>query len=403
MTTARSLWGRIPLRWWRRASVLIQDAVLAAALFFLAFIPTLSVIGAQIGDLPERRAGLVATALVLAQTAPLTLRRTRPAVCLGLIAAAFAAHQALGYATTFASLGLYAALYSAGAHLPRHRRTLPAAACVGYILLAVVLHRLGSPQTAVDYLAFSFALCGFWLLGHGVRVHRAREAEQRRLTAEAAIAAERARIARELHDVVTHHVTAMVIQSDAAQFLIPSAPEQAGKALSGISDAGRTALTELRSLLGVLEATGNHGPARTVTDRAPALGQLTDLVEQARRSGQPVRFTEQGPPATPPPDVRLVAYRVVQEALTNAMKHAPGHPTSITVHHQPERLVLTITTEGTGTSPTLSARLPGAGGGRGLIGLKERVRALHGDLRTATRPAGGFEVRATLPVQGRQD
>ncbi|MEU6125308.1 histidine kinase [Streptomyces sp. NPDC047123] len=401
MTTARTVWTGMPgmpgarYRWARGHDTLVRDGLLALLLTLTAFIPTLSTIGAQIGDLPERPAGASSVALTLAQTLPLVGRRHRPAACLAVIAGAFAVHQALGYATTFGSLGLYAALYSAGAHQAHHRRVLPAAASAGYAALAVLLHHLGSPQGAMDFLAFYLALAGFWLLGRAVRARRAHEAEHRRLVAEVATATERARIARELHDVVTHHVTAMVIQTDAAQFLIPGAPGRAAEALIAVSDTGRRALTELRSMLDVLEATGDGAAAPRGDERSPATGELAELVAQARRSGQPVEFTEHGASSPHPVDIELTAYRTVQEALTNAMKYAPGQPTSVSVRHTATQLEVTVITDGPQVPPAKA--LPG--GGRGLSGLRARVQALHGELHAGPRPTGGFEVRATLPTR----
>ena len=286
---------RAPLDWWEERGTFLKDGLLALVLALLAFVPTLSNIGAQIGDLPERPESALSFGLILPQTLPRAARQRWPAGCLAVVAGAFAAYQALGFATTFGSLGLYLALYSAGAHQVRFRHGLAGVVSAGYAVLALVLDRLGSPQGIADYLAFYLTLAAFWLVGSTVRTRRAEQAQRRRLAAEVATAAERARIASELHDVVTHHVTAMVVQADAAQFLLTSAPDKAGEGLSAVSDTGRRALTELRYLLGVLEATGESvsaDPARA--ERAPTLGRLGDLVEQARRSGQPVEFSEQG-------------------------------------------------------------------------------------------------------------
>ncbi|MFD7834549.1 sensor histidine kinase [Streptomyces sp. NPDC059761] len=393
-----------PLDRWRERGASFQDGLVAVVLALLAFTPTLSNIGAQIGDLPQRPVDALGIGLTLAQTLPLAARRRWPAATLAVVAGAFAAHQALGFATTFGSLGLYGALYSAGAHQVRLRRRLAAAASAGYIALALVLHRLGSPQGIADYAAFYLTLAAIWLAGSSVRMRRAQEAEQRRLAAEVATATERARIARELHDVVTHHVTAMVVQADAAQFLITSAPEQAGEGLVAVSDTGRRALTELRYLLGVLEATGeNADPARA--DRAPALGRVADLIEQARRSGQPVEFSEQGERQPQPVDVELAAYRVVQEALTNAMKYAAGQPTRVSARHGGEHLEITVVTGGSDSPPAGPPvmQVPGARGGRGLAGLRARVRMLDGELEAGPRPEGGFEVRATIPTKPVQE
>ncbi|MFJ4629659.1 sensor histidine kinase [Streptomyces sp. NPDC088847] len=410
----RTPWLRVPLERWKEQDAFLKDGVLALLLTLLAFVPTLSAIGAQIGDLPERPANALGLALVLAQTLPLAARRRWPAGCLVAVAAAFAVHQALGFATTFGSMGLYLALYSAGAHQVRFRLGLAGVATAGYVVLAVVLHRLGSPQDAMAYLAFYLALAAVRLVGSGVRRRRAEEAERRRLAAELATAAERARIARELHDVVTHHVTAMVVQADAAQFLIASAPERATTGMASVSDTGRRALTELRYLLGVLEATGESATAGSRTDapgredsshgsRGPALGRVGDLVEQARRSGQPVEFSERGERRPRSVDVELAAYRVVQEALTNAMKYATGQPTRVVVRHGEERVEIGVTTDGPlpATSPAAvpATREPGPAGGRGLAGLRVRVRMLDGELEAGPRPEGGFEVRATIPSQ----
>lgn len=387
---------------WQERDALLKDGILALTLTLPAFVPTLSNLGAQIGDLPERPANALGVGLVLAQTLPLAVRRRWPAACLAVVAGAFAVHQALGFATTFASVGLYLALYSAGAHQVRFRHGLVVVASAGYAVLAVVLDRLGSPQSVPDYLAFSLALATAWLVGRTVRARRTEEAKRRRLAAEVATASERARIARELHDVVTHHVTAMVVQADAAQFLVTSAPERAGEGLAAVSDTGRRALTELRYLLGVLEATGESasaGPAGA--GRAPALGRVGDLVEQARRSGQPVGFSEQGERRPQNVDVELAAYRVVQEALTNAMKYAVGEPTQVLLRHGHEHIEIEVTTDGPAAAPV--TRKPGPAGGRGLAGLRARVRMLDGELEAGPRSEGGFEVRATIPSEPPQE
>ncbi|NYV72857.1 two-component sensor histidine kinase [Streptomyces sp. UH6] len=417
----------VPVEWWQERSVFLKDGVLALTLTLLTAVPTLSHLGAQIGDLPERPASPLGVGLVLAQTLPLAVRRRWPAACLAVVAGAFAVHQALGFTTTFASMGLYLALYSAGAHQVRFRRDAAVVASSGYVVLAVVLDRFGSPQSVPDYLAFYVAPAAVWLVGSTVRGRRAEEANRRRTAAEAATAAERARIARELHDVVTHHVTAMVVQADAAQFLLTSAPDRAGQGLTAVSDTGRRALTELRYLLGVLEATGEsasedlaraesaraeparrepereglfrEGPQRG--DRAPALGRVADLVEQGRRSGQPVEFSERGERRPRSVDVELASYRVVQEALTNAMKHAAGQPTRVLLRHGEEHVELQVTTDGPLAAPVTWT--PGPAGGRGLAGLRARVRMLGGELEAGPRPEGGFEVRATIPSKPLQE
>jgi hypothetical protein len=147
-------------------------------LALLAFVPTLSNIGGRIGDLPERPASALSVGLILAQTLPLAVRRRWPAGCPAVVAGTFAAHQALGFATTFGSLGVYLALYSAGAHQVRFRHGLAGVVSAGYAVLALVLDRLGSPQGIADYLAFSLTVAAFWLVGATVCTRRAEEAQR---------------------------------------------------------------------------------------------------------------------------------------------------------------------------------------------------------------------------------
>ncbi|MFJ8816265.1 sensor histidine kinase [Amycolatopsis thermoflava] len=384
--TAASL--RAVVRQWPRLPVLVKDTALAVVVAVLAFVPAISHIGPEIGDLPRRDAGAVAgLVLTLALCLPLAVRTRWPAVCLALVGSAFAVGQVLGYPDTFGKMGLLLALYAAGAHLARFHRRLAAAVTVAYAVLAVVLHTLGAPARFLDYLAFYLMMAVIWLAGTGVRRWRAEQAERERLAAEVATSTERARIARDLHDVVTHHVTAMVVQADAAQFLLDTEPARAGDGLSAISDTGRRALTELRALLDVLEATGDN----PVPDRTPAIGRVSDLVEQARLSGQPVEWTEEGVSRPQPVDVELAAYRVVQEALTNAIKHATGQPTTVLLRHGEEHLEIEVTTTGPATAPVAPS------GGRGLRGLRERLRMLDGDLVAGPRPDGGFRVHALIP------
>ncbi|MEU8415942.1 histidine kinase [Amycolatopsis japonica] len=366
---------------------------MAATVTVLAFTPTVAHIGPEIGDLPQRETSgidaVIGAALTLAMCLPLAVRGRIPAVCLSVIATAFAIGQVLGYPDTFGKVGILLALYAAGAHLRRFRRELAALLTAGYAALTVTLHNLGSPQRFPDFLAFYLVLVVIWLAGTGMRRWRAEEAERRRLAAEVAAATERARIARDLHDVVTHHVTAMVVQADAAQFLLDSAPDRTGTGLRAISDTGRRALTELRTLLGILEATGESKTA----DRTPALGQVADLVEQARMSGQPVEWTEQGEQRPRSVDVELATYRVVQEALTNALKHATGNPTKVRIRHGKDHIEVEVITVGPAAGDTAAPS-----GGRGLTGLRERVRMLGGDLVSGGLPDDdGFRVWAMIP------
>jgi signal transduction histidine kinase len=235
-----------------------------------------------------------------------------------------------------------------------------------------------------------------WLAGRGVRTRtrlteelheaavRAKEAHDEEVARAAAD--ERRRIAREMHDVVAHSVSVMVVQAGGARRIVERDPARAVEAAAHIEEVGRAALTEMRRLLGVM----HHGEER---EPQPGMRGLGALVERTRAAGLPVSLTVEGEPRSLPAGMDLAAYRVVQEALTNAIKHAGAAPTEVTVRWQPEHLELEIVDTG---APAAAAN--GNGGGHGLMGMAERVRLYDGDLRTGRRAGGGFEVVARLPL-----
>jgi signal transduction histidine kinase len=372
------------VRWWQSRPVTARDGLLAVLLALLAFAPPLAHQGTRLGDLPERPADLLALLAALAQSLPLAARRRWPAAVLAFAVAGFALQDLRGY-QSFASLGLIVALYSAGAYQPRYRRVVVAALTAGYVLLAAAEHAAGSPAAPVDFAIFYLCLAAGWLLGSWVRVQRQRAAELRRLAAAEVRTAERARIARELHDVVTHHVTAMVVQAGAAPFLAAD-PAKLDTALGAISETGRRALTELRDLLGVLDPAQGE-PVRELPD----LGQVAALVAQARAAGQPVEFGSRGRLPEMGAGRELAAYRVVQEALTNALKYGYGKSTDVRLDYRADGVLIMVTNDGPGRSDG-----PG-GSGRGLAGLRERVELFGGTLTAGPDGAGGFAVHAHIP------
>jgi signal transduction histidine kinase len=374
--------------WWNARRAQVRDRELAVLLSVLAFVPGFAAIGVEFGDLPVRPADAFAVVLVLAQTVPLAVRTRLPAVCLAVSGLAFVVHALLGYPETFGGVGFYFALYAAGAYQRGYRRTLPLAATGCYAVFSVALHLLGSPQRFLDFAVFFAALCAFWGAGSYVRRARAEQARHRHSAALAATAAERARIARELHDVVTHHVTAMVVQADAAQFLSEQ-PDRVAEGLVAIGGTGRRALSELRDLLGVLEATGESASA----ERSPTLGTVRELVERTRLGGQPVELVEQGEHRKLGVAHELAVYRVVQEALTNAVKHAAGQHTVVRVGYGGDGVEIEVMSAGSGPGASAS-------GGRGLRGLRERVAMVGGELRAGPGPEGGFVVHALIPAAG---
>jgi signal transduction histidine kinase len=238
---------------------------------------------------------------------------------------------------------------------------------------------------------------------------------ERESAASAAVDAERARIARELHDIVSHNVSLMVVQAGAARQVLTTHPEDARGALVAVERAGRDTMTELRHLLGVLAPTGTGEPAATEgagrfpgTDPLdasglspqPSLSRLSPLLDRIAFAGLPVEMRISGEPRPLPAGVDVTAYRIVQEALTNALRHGDAEKAEVTVRYSDRYLRVEVLNGGPSVliepSRALGPRAPGPG--RGLIGLRERVAVLGGDLDARRRLGGGFRVRARIPL-----
>ncbi len=224
---------------------------------------------------------------------------------------------------------------------------------------------------------------------------------------------ERARIARELHDVVAHHISMIAVQAETARLATPGMPAAGAQRLLEIGNTARAGLTEMRRLLGVLRedaqaaspgqlSPGHLSPAQLVTDRRPQPGlqQLNELIDEARdAAGTGVRFIVSGPAATLDPGVELAAYRIVQEGLTNARRHAPGAAVDVELHFTDDALRLRIRDNGPGPRETAGGRGLPATAGHGLTGMRERAAAAGGELRTGAARGGGFLIEARLPAQ----
>ncbi|MFJ2026004.1 sensor histidine kinase [Streptomyces sp. NPDC087897] len=247
-----------------------------------------------------------------------------------------------------------------------------------------------------------------WVLGDSLRTRRAyfdqleeraaRLEREREAQSKVAVAAERARIARELHDVVAHNVSVMVVQADGAAYVMDAAPDQARQALETISSTGRQALAEMRRLLGVLR-TGD-GPESGEYVPQPDVRQIEDLVEQVRQTGLEVDFKVEGTPRPLPSGVELTAYRVVQEALTNTRKHGgPDAGASVRLVYFDDGLGLLIEDDGRGAAHELYEDGGADGAGHGMIGMRERVGMVGGTLDAGPRPGGGFRISALLPLK----
>lgn len=321
----------------------------------------------------------------------------------GVIAAAALQSVLLpGTAASMATLFVAGAFiaWTLGAELPAARAAVGAVLLVGLDLLVALTadEEVGIGGVLVPIAVFGIVFTAGLLSSQRARtaaalVERAQLLEQQRHERQAAaVAEERARIARELHDVVAHGLSVIAVQAGAAQEILPRDPERARAALAAVEATARDALGEMRRLLGVLRADGE------AAGRAPQpdVRDLEDLVASVRRAGLPVELEVTGTPGDVPAGVGLAAYRIVQEALTNTLRHAGPARAVVWVRHEPGVLRITVEDDGTGVGG--AARRGEAGGGHGLAGMRERAALYGGTVEAGPRPEGGFAVRAVLPV-----
>ncbi|MFJ1733725.1 sensor histidine kinase [Streptomyces sp. NPDC088254] len=265
--------------------------------------------------------------------------------------------------------------------------TALAAVCTAVVVLGVALARARRRHRAtVEERG--------WLL------EREREA-----AARTAVDAERARIAAELHDIVSHNVSLMVVQAGAAREVLTTLPDEAEAALSAVENAGRTAMTELRHLLGLLAPaqSGEDEPYGQDLAPQPSLSRLSSLIDRIAFAGLPVEVRVSGEPRPLPSGIDVTAYRIIQEALTNALKHSDGAQAEVTVRYAEHCLRVEVLNSGpsvlAGDAVRAGSR-PGRadGAGRGLVGLRERIAVYGGDLDARRRLGGGYRVRARIPL-----
>jgi signal transduction histidine kinase len=370
------------VRRWRSWDVVVRDSP-AAILLLLLCLPAFATSGNQLGDLPTRPLdgwGLVA---VLLECLPMATRRRWPVASIVVTALGFGIDQALSYHTV-GGTPLLLGLVSAGIHVDRRRWPLVASLTLGFVGLAGLLNGQGVPVPFVEFLVSYLLLATAWTIGSRIRSTRVLKGERQQHNAESIRIAERTRIARELHDIVTHHVTAMVYQAEAARYLTAD-PARLDQTLGAVTGTGRQAISDLRHLLDVLNP--DHDTSRP----EPTVGALDTLVEQARNAGQPVEFVEEGTPTAVAGSGEFVTYRVVQEALTNALKYAHGRPTAVQVSYGEKRIAVRVRTSG--AAPTAGL----GGSGRGLSGLRDRVEILGGTCDARSHEEG-FVVEAEIPA-----
>jgi len=350
--------------------------------------------------------GPVQVLLALAVTLPLAWRARFPVVVVTLVNVASgvllllaAPHQPAF--EPFAAVIL--AFYSLGAHAPTRRSLVVLAAmfAVGLPFAIAADSRGASNGNLLSPIVF---LLGGWAVGRIIRGRRLRTLEleeltrqleaQRDLQAQAAVTIERGRIARELHDVVAHNVSMMVVQAGAAERVLEGKQPHVRSALAAIASTGRETVDEMRTMLGVLRA-NEDGLA---LNPQPGLADLEQLVANVREAGLQVDVHVEGAPSKLPPPLDLSAYRIVQEALTNTLKHAGRASAEVTVRYGPRAVELDVSDTGNGGNSS-----NGLGTGHGLVGMRERVTMLGGELETGRRAEGGFGVRARLPLGSAAD
>jgi signal transduction histidine kinase len=387
---------RLPASAWLFDSGL---ALVAAGMSMALFV----VDNGPVGGLPRRTLAL-AYVLALLHTLPLAARRRFPGTVLALCVASGLAVAALGVPPIVLGLAILVAVYSVAAYGDRWVSLAGlAAAELGSAAVQLTPGRFQTPTVVSNALVIGAA----WLLGHFVGVRRAytarleQTAELERTRAEQArraVAEERLRLARELHDVVAHSISVIAVQSGVGAHVAKTQPEEAAKALEAIEATSRAALIELRRLLGVLRQEGeSQGDLAPV----PGLADLDGLLAEVAKAGLGVRLRVEGTPSPLPAGVDLSAYRIVQEALTNVVKHAGPARAQVTIRYRDQEVMVEVTDDGRGvTAPTSNGR---ARVGHGLIGMRERVQVFGGDLEVGPGPVGGFRVAARLPfaVDGR--
>src|SRR5215471_2375492 len=349
---------------------------------------------------------LLGIPLAFGLAVPVVFRRKYPVGAYATAVAAGGLQVALGIRPAVTDVTILILLYTLAAYTPRRTSVWGLAVClVGSVVGVLRWTSLGSHSVLGWLEAGAILFAGpallAWVFGDSMRYRRAYYASledraarleaERDAQAQVAAAAERARIARELHDVVAHNVSVMVVQADGASYALTSDPDRARQALAAIASTGRQALMEMRRMLGVLRRDDDG----TEPERAPlpGIGQLGELLEQTRATGLAVSFTVEGVPQPLPDGAALAAYRIVQESLTNTRKHGgPRATAQVLLRYLEDALLLRVTDDGLGGTAASD------GAGHGLTGMRERVAVYGGWVQAGPRPAGGYHVTARLPL-----
>ena len=377
---------------------LLFDVLVAALVLVIGLIAQSGVPGSvQTG----RESEALHLVLIVLMSVPLALRRVYPTAVLAIVLAAWMTDRAFDYPGSPADFGLAISFYTVGAHLDRRRSLLVGGISSGLVVLWTALGTLVLESvTAVALIYAGITTVTPLLVGREMHERRRRveELQQRAERAERereeearrAVAEERTRIARELHDVVAHQMTVMTLQAEGARRLVDGADPRLVEALETIRVAGRSALAELRRTVSLLRAPEDD----LATEPLPRLADLDRLVDQVRAAGIPVDLEVLGEPRAMSEGAELSAYRIVQESLTNAVNHGgPEVSATVSIEYGPEHLEVSISDDGRGSSSTSSSN-----GGHGIVGMRERIAVLGGEFHAGPRVGGGFVVRASIPL-----
>jgi signal transduction histidine kinase len=370
----------------RHLPPLVVDALLALA---VGVVTVISIVVADVDD-PSERMTWWGWALVAVQVVPLVWRRRAPLAVLfvsGLGSLVFGMANLPDPAIQFT---LALALYTVAAYRCR-RISVPVV--LAFVVVGALSFVLDDQADLADIAVTYLVGVGAWVVGDSTRSQRERAAwlaQRQQDEARRAAAEERVRIARDLHDVVAHHISVIAVQAEAAQEVLAAHPERAERAMATVAETARTALGELRRMLGLLRSDAGRAPQ-------PDLGAVDELVASVRGAGLAVEVRTTGPARPVDGVVGVTAYRIVQEALTNVLRHADARRACVDLAFDADALVIRVADDGRGPR----AARPGAtngGAGQGLVGMRERVTVLGGRLATGPAPDGGFTVEARLPL-----
>jgi len=382
----------------------LGDVLLAAIVLLVTIGGMLTFAEAGLGT---RRPDMLVYCVLAVQAAALAFRRVVPWGAYAVAGVTTVIYSVLGYPGQVSGLAVLIAIYTVATLLPL-RKVIVAGAFYEVGMVSSVIPYYPAPEQLAELIGtviFNTVILVLALVvGVTIRTRRAYVTElekrasllerEREEQARLAVALERGRIARELHDEVAHALTVVVVQADAAERMVESDPQRAADALRTIATTGREALADMRSLLTGLRDTD----VETQLEPQPGVADLPALADRLAEAGLPVELSVQGEPRSLPAIVELSVYRIVQEALTNALRHAGPARARVILRYEPDALELRVSDDGKGGARTdVATDEPVTG--HGLIGMRERVAIFAGELRAGPRPEGGFAVEARIPLQ----